>query len=255
MVALSTEILQWDTVSASKLESLICCLLTIEPDEKLIEVDLSTSWDWKTNISETAQNITANPRTGTFPPQAVRGAFFQGSGDDQNFYFYGGTTSFLNTSFPGWQSPGPSTYSLWSYNTVTTHWDQYDLGLDIPNKPNSGAATEAPDQGLAFYFNGQIDNGSSTATKELGASPIFLDGMVVINMTEHTARNLSTTEATNRPRARGQLQYVPNIGKNGILVLLGGVSKSNDQLDGPDSVDLVREINPLTIQKSTNYLR
>lgn len=213
-------------------------------DDYLIKVNLTTSWDWKTNISETFTNITKNPKTGSLPPQGVRGAFFQGSSDDNNFYYYGGTTSFLNTSFPGWTPPAPSAYSLWSYDTVTEQWGQYDLRPSIPNRPNSGAAAEAPDQKLMFYFNGVIDNGSSTATENLGPSAVrFLDGMVVMNMTDNTARNLSTTAVSqDLPRARGNMQYIPNIGKNGILVLIGGSNKPVDQLNDSDNVGLVREI-------------
>ena len=205
-------------------------------------MDLNASWDWKTNISETFTNITKNPKTGSYPPQGVRGTFFQGNNDDDNFYYYGGTTSFLNTSFPGWQPPPPSAYSLWSYDTVTKEWGQYDLRPSIPNRPSSGAATEAIDQRLMFYFNGVIDNGSSTATENLGPSGVtFLDGMVAINMTDNTARNLSTTAVNqSRPRARGQMQYIPDIGKYGILVLIGGYNKPIDQFDNSDNMDLVR---------------
>lgn len=62
-------------------------------DKYMINVDLSTSWDWKINISETATNITANPITGSIPPQVVRGTLYQGTEDDDSIYLYGGTTS------------------------------------------------------------------------------------------------------------------------------------------------------------------
>jgi hypothetical protein len=37
-------------------------------DTFLIAVNMSTSWDWKTNISEVLINKTANVNTGTNPP-------------------------------------------------------------------------------------------------------------------------------------------------------------------------------------------
>lgn len=98
----------------------------------MIIVNLTSSWDWKTNISEKAINITANPTTGTLPPQVVRGALFQGPPSNSEIYLYGGTTDFSNTSFPGWETPGAAQYSLWSYNTVSTQWQQYNVGQDAP---------------------------------------------------------------------------------------------------------------------------
>lgn len=206
-------------------------------------MDLTFSWDWRTNIPEYITNVTSNPKTGLSPQQGIRGTFFQGVDNDDSFYLYGGTNSFLNTSFPGWQPPIDSDHSLWSYNTVTAHWSNYDLGPSVQNRPSSGAAAEAPDQSLAFYFNGALDNGSSAATKNLGPSFItFLNGMVVINTTDHSARNLSTTAVSHdSPRARAEMQYVPNIGKNGILVLLGGTTRPLDPLNEYDSAGLVRD--------------
>ena len=208
-------------------------------------MDLSASWDWKTNISEIATNTTVNPRTGSVPPQLVRGALYQGSASDTNIHLYGGTTSFLNTSFPDWQPPVPSTYSLWSYDTATTEWSQFDVSLSTPLRPSSGAVAEAPDQGLAFYFNGEIDSGSSTGTQALGPSvKIFLEGMVVINTVDHSTRNLSTFAVTRGlPRTRGRMVYIPGIGDKGILVLLGGSSKPVNQHDSNEILNLVRENN------------
>lgn len=213
-------------------------------DEYLIAIDLSASWDWKTNISETALKKTSNPTTGSTVPSLVRGALYQGAANDSNIYLYGGTTSYINTSFPGWQPPSPSTYSLWSYNTVSKKWDQFDTTSASPYRPNSGAYTEAPDQGLAFYFNGEIDSGSSTATQVLGDFvKIFLTGMIVIDTSQHTVRNLSTNAVSgDQPRTRGRLQYVPGIGEKGILVSFGGSQKQVTELDNMEVGNLVRTI-------------
>ena len=210
----------------------------------MIEVDLTSSWDWKTNISETLTNITANPDTGSFPPQVVRGTLYQGTPSDSRIFLYGGTTSHANTSFPGWRPPEASTYSLWSFDPNSTNWGQYSLGTNEIYRPSSGAAAEAPDQGLAFYFNGLIDNGSSTDTVILGVNNVnvFLPGMIVIDTTNpgQSTRNLSTSALTNsQARARGQMQYVPNVGENGILIQVGGSSKAVTELNNAEFVDMV----------------
>ena len=209
---------------------------------------MSTSWNWKTNISESIINKTLNPRTGSAPPVVVRGALYQGAKSDDNIYLYGGTTSYINTSFAGFQSSTTNQYSLWSYDTVLKEWNQFDITTASPERPNSGASAEAPDQGLAFYFNGQIDNGSSITTAGLGDnSQVFLEGMVVMNTSNQTARNISTSEVTgNNSRTRGRMQYVPGIGSKGILTYLGGSYENVDaiynELDIGNMVCKVKEM-------------
>lgn len=209
-------------------------------DEYVISVNLSNSWDWKTNISETASNITADPSTGSLPPQVVRGTLYQGTQNDDSIYLYGGTTSYANTSFPGWQPPYPSTYSLWSYDPESTQWSQIDVGQSAPYRPSNGAAAEAVDQGLAFYFNGELDSGSSQGNGIITGTNVFVSGMVVINTTDQTVRNLSTIQVSaDLARARGRMQYVPGVGQKGILVLIGGSSFEANLLDSTDIINLV----------------
>ena len=191
-------------------------------DEHVINLDLRISWDSPANI-EIASNVTANPSTSFLPPQVVRGALYQGSQSDDSVYLYGGTTSYANSSFPGWQPPTPSTYSLWSYDPLSTQWSNFDISQVAPVRPGNGAAAEAVDQGLAFYFNGELDSGSFQETGIKNGSYDLVKGMVVINTTDQTARNLSTAQvSTSSARAGGRMQYIPGIGEKGILVLIGG---------------------------------
>ena len=209
-------------------------------DEYMINVNLSTSWNWKVNVSEIASNITADPSTGTLPPQVVRGTLYQGNQDDDRIYLYGGTTSFANASFPGWQPPLPSIYSLWSYDPGSRQWSQFGIGNEAPYRPSNGAAAEALDQGLAFYFNGELDSGSSFENGIITGTNFFVSGMVVIDTRDHTTRNLSTAQVSvDLARARGRMQYVPGVGQKGVLVLIGGSSFPANQLAGTDVINLV----------------
>ncbi|KAL8793660.1 MAG: hypothetical protein Q9195_003709 [Heterodermia aff. obscurata] len=183
-------------------------------------------------------NVTVNPKTGTAPPQLSQGTLFQGSPSDPSFYFYGGTTTWANASFPGFREPDSPTYSLWEYDVSTQAWSQYDISMRVPYRPSSGAHAEAPDQSLAFYLNGEINNGSSAEIGLPAGVSTFLTGMVVINTTDHTAKNISTAGVTGRsPRARAQMQYMSGIGEKGILVLLGGSSKTVGDYDTTDLLD------------------
>lgn len=208
-------------------------------DEYMINVDLSVLG---LGFTASAFNMmTANPTTGSLPPQVVRGTIYHGPQGDDGIYLYGGTTSYANTSFPGWQPPTPSTYTLWSYDTKSRQWTHYNVEQSAPYRPNNGAAAEAIDQGLAFYFNGALDSGSSQDINIRNGTGVFISGMVVINTTDHTARNLSTAQvSTDLARARGRMQYIPGIGEKGILVLIGGNTYPANQLKTRKSVKFVR---------------
>ena len=206
-------------------------------DEYMITVDLSLLG---LGLAKSAFNITANPTTGSVPPQVVRGTMYHGSQGDDGIYLYGGTTSYANTSFPGWQPPTPSTYTLWSYDTRSRQWTHYNVEQSAPYRPSNGAAAEAVDQGLAFYFNGELDSGSSQGIDIMNLTSVFVSGMVVVNTTDQTARNLSTAQVSiDQARARGRMQYVPGIGEKGILVLIGGSTFPANQLNNMDSGNFV----------------
>ena len=189
---------------------------------------MNNSWDWKVNVSETALNKTANPKTGTMPPVYVRGAMYHGTNEDNRIYLWGGTTSEWNTSFPGYQGSDVQQYSLWSYNIVTATWDQFDVTLNSPNRPSSGSYAEATDQGLSFFFNGVLDRGSELQTQVLNSyDKVYLEGMIVIDTNNQTAKNLSTSAVVGTmPRSRGQMQYIGGVSTNGILVQIGGNQQS-----------------------------
>jgi hypothetical protein len=190
----------------------------------LIEIDLSSSWDWKTNISILGLTKTANPNTGTSPPSLLRGGMYQGGVGDPNIYIFGGTTSQLNGSFSS-TYPDPSTYSLWSFDTTSQTWNQHDVTSTVPTRASRGAYAEAEDQGLAFYFNGQKDAGSDTETTGMNNNTQGLEGLIVVNLTDSsvTARNLSTASINQTSAAvSSELVYIPQVGEKGILVEMGG---------------------------------
>lgn len=187
---------------------------------------MSTSWDWKSNVSIIKVNKTANPQTGTFPPLVGHAALYRGNESDNNIYLYGGTVDFTNTKFPGWQYPTSNQYSLWSYDTVAKIWDQYDVTLNAPERPASGAHAEAPELGLAFWLNGEIDTGSDNNLALIQEFERYLDGFIVIDTNMQTAMNVSTASLDRTPRIGGGLAYISGIGSKGIVVAIGGITRS-----------------------------
>ena len=206
-------------------------------------ISLSQSWDWRANMSEVALNKSANPNpaTGTTAPLLVNGALYHGAPSDPNVYLYGGTSPHSNISFTGSNWPASQQYSLWSYDASDTRWNQYDISDGAYWRPSNGFYAEAPDQDLAFYFNSELDSGSSMNTIALGSyvKP-SLEGMVVINTTAQTATNLSTGAVSgDLLRTRGGMVYIPGIREYGILLAVGGTYKPVDELDSVETANYV----------------
>ncbi|KAI9770481.1 MAG: hypothetical protein M1839_003196 [Geoglossum umbratile] len=229
----------------------------------LIFVDLSGVWDWKTNLSltsfnerEESENVTSNNGPGVPAPNVIRGALYQGTPNDPNIYLFGGTTSFEgngtvysnSTILPGFGNPPTEPNSLYSYNPALKAWNRTDVSAQSPIRPNSGAYAEAPDQGLAFWFNGEIDSGSSPSTQALGDAFVAVLGMLVMEMGNGLkVTNVSTQGVSGgKPVVRGKMVYVPGFGKNGVLLHIGGsakattdVSDTPGEMVGMDVVDIL----------------
>ncbi|KAM0814001.1 putative Peptidase A1 domain-containing protein [Seiridium cardinale] len=202
-----------------------------DTDVYTITVDLRTSWNWKTNVSEVPLNKSVSSGTSNLVPIVQSGALFHGLPDDPHIYLYGGATPDINTSFANWQRPTTSQYTLWGLNTNTNDWTQHDVFLDAPERPSWGASAEAPEHGLAFYLNGLRNNMSSATTYSSNVVPSNLGGLVVLDLNDLTATNQSTASIMNgNPRVRGGLVYVPNIGEMGILIALGGATGDEGSL-------------------------
>lgn len=76
---------------------------------------MQSSWDWKTNITETAIDMSApNPNTGTSPPQIYQGALYHGEPSDSKLWLYGGTYSWLAQNMSWFLYPDSQHYPLWS---------------------------------------------------------------------------------------------------------------------------------------------
>jgi hypothetical protein len=172
----------------------------------MFAVNMTASWDWKTNISEIVINKTADPRTGNPPPIVESAALYLGPQNDSQVYLYGGVTSTINQSFPNMQLPTTTQYTLyvqlfegldfllrisliesrWGFDTGSHVWTQHDIFDSVSERPCRGAYAEAQDQGLAFYLNGMLTNKSSYTTSYLGNSSIFLEGMIVLDLNSQT---------------------------------------------------------------------
>ncbi|KAL8714846.1 MAG: hypothetical protein Q9220_001359 [cf. Caloplaca sp. 1 TL-2023] len=117
---------------------------------------------------------------------------------------------------------------MWGFNIKSQSWDHYDMSDNVRLRPGSGAYAEARDQHRSFYLNGQVDYGSSTQTMTLSPkTKISQKGMIIIEHSSNTARNISTDALVgNKPRTRGRMQYISSWGTHGVIVLVGGNEKA-----------------------------
>lgn len=106
--------------------------------------------------------------------------------------------------------------------------------------------------GLGFYFNGELDSGSEIETQSYGDGvKQLIGGMIVVDLVNHTARNLSTDAVSgDMPRSRGSMIYIDDIGSHGIIVQIGGNHQNVTNTTGitsPRIENLVRQ--RLTVQE------
>jgi hypothetical protein len=174
---------------------------------------------------------------------------YAGPASDPNIYVFGGSKSQLNRTFYN-SVPDPSTYSLWAFDTNGQAWNQFDVTGAVPLRPSRGGYTEAPDQGLAFSYGGQADNGSSTQTSGMGSTITGTQGLVMLNLTSEAgpqAQNMSSPDSGTAVTSP-ELVYIPQIGQKGILVEMGGSSLSTtDFIDTNGTLVSFESVNILDV--------
>ncbi|KAF7939014.1 uncharacterized protein EAE98_001350 [Botrytis deweyae] len=212
--------------------------ITMGTNNYMIGVEMNESWNW-TKASASLPLVSEQvylsdaESSNAFSSVVLNGALFSGIPGTNEIYLYGGTEQSKNTSFYGYTGPTSPNQTLLSYNVAQNQWSSINVDSTIPEKPSFGASADVPDQSLGFYFNGEINNGSSTETTSIPAgSSVPLEGMVMLNMTDNTTRNISTAAIDANSRTGGLLQYIPGIGENdkGILIQFGGMYRQAGEL-------------------------
>lgn len=179
-------------------------------------------------ISETVLNSESSTN---FSSVVLNGALFSGSSSANEIYLYGGGEKSMNTSFYGYTDPTSPDQTFLSYDVTNNQWATINVDSTTPEKPSNGSSADVPDQGLGFYFNGEINKGSSTGTTSIPEEQsVPLEGMVMLNMTDNTTRNISTAGIDTNSRNGGSLQYIPGIGEKGILIQFGGMYRQAGSL-------------------------
>lgn len=191
---------------------------------------MSQSWDWKKSLPQKIIPKVHEATTDVPIPDMSRGALYPDPTDPKKFWLFGGATATDNTTFTGYQLPQPEAWSLWSYQSESDIWTGFDMSSFGIHKPASGPTTYVKDKGIAVWFNGMQDKGSAAETTVLDTTTRFLDGMVIVDLENQSARNVSTAAVSELARVRGGMVHVPLDGSDGVIVLLGGGEKLSSDL-------------------------
>ncbi|KAF3906911.1 hypothetical protein AA313_de0202495 [Arthrobotrys entomopaga] len=206
----------------------------------LVTTDMSDSWDWKGNISQTSIFKTTQPgRKIGYVPSLDGGAIWPNQ-NETHLYLYGGTTNSSLSNFTLYEAPESDAQTLWKYSIADRAWDPvaYAKGSPFITRASFGASVVAPNLNKAFYLGGILDKGSTDLTGDLMA-PRFLDGLLEFDFETEAVRNISTLGLGSRARSYSQMVYIPEYGntnnvtgkKGGVLVVIGGEQKSSQIID------------------------
>jgi hypothetical protein len=183
--------------------------LTTTLNTRLLWLDLNQPF----NYSHYSFNSLSKPDG--IPNLAEGVAFVPSSPFDTKFFAFAGNYPSNNDSAISY-TPPPSNADnvglLWSFDTNSELWNtEYNAG--IVSGLSGGSSATNPFLNEAYYLGGMQDN---WVLKD--AVDLYVDGMMILNMTDTTWRNetvagLSTFGAF--------MEYLP-IGEKGALVVFGG---------------------------------
>lgn len=179
------------------------------------------------------------------PPTLTNGALWP---YNNSLYLYGGTTSRLNDSFVGYQPPTSEDTVMWRFNTESSQWAPVELTVNGEKMPRlgGGANVVAEDKGLAFYYGGQVDNGTSSDTANDNRIT-YSNKFFVFNLGNGSVQSLPVDALATYGSSGSQMVYIPYIGKKGILVNFGGSVKPATAADTRFRGDMVGSIPTLYI--------
>jgi len=217
-----------------------CC-----QDHFLVKVDLSYSW----NVLNNDRPITyvSSPDPSNHPPSSLieSGIFY----DNEIFYIYGGGLAASDRSAFQPIITTPIRNEIWSFSNSNDSWSSTRIKeLTSSYAPMHALSVQAPEQGLFFYFNGILNNGSSE-------SPY--PHMIIINTRTNDVRIVSTGSISpGTARVGAILQYLPLLGTRGALVLFGGATRHNDNMTTDPWGTMVANSLPKTdCENKANYIQ
>lgn len=148
-------------------------------------------------------------------------------------FTYGGEWSYLN---PWITSASVPPEELWALGSTNDQWgtidEDYDKTFPSLIRPGFGGFTYGDIGG--FYMGGMHGSRGSQKTNIGGRSAA--PGIQFYNFTDQSWTNYSTSAFYDSTFVYGNIQYVPNYGEQGIVVVIGGQSVNSGNLYPWDNV-------------------
>ncbi|PSN63502.1 hypothetical protein BS50DRAFT_649155 [Corynespora cassiicola Philippines] len=179
----------------------------------MVKLDMSTSWSWlEDNVNMTF--ISLQPTNYSSQP-FIGGSLFGSSSNTSSLYLFGGGPAASNLPNESMDSQ-QIRENIWSFSLTNNKWSRSELTNGPEYVPRHGAYVEAKNR--AFYLHGILGNDPN-----IYPNP----NMTVIDIVNKSIRSVSTAQlSTSESRSGAVLQFIPELGEDGALILLGGELKS-----------------------------
>lgn len=206
------------------------------PRGVIFSYNLSNPYDADTNVTKILiENTISKAIGGEGNANGAAPNFVDGGllANDAEFFMYGGALWHNEAVYEDPDADFVLGYQLYAYGPEKPAWDRGFITKPLPDDINRyvayGAAVSAPSENKAWYFSGmkaptggdiysQDSRNRTHAAQNISNTMIQLD-MKVQSSEKWTKKSLPKTV---KGRANAEVVWVP-VGKQGILVVLGGV--------------------------------
>lgn len=160
--------------------------------------------------------------TATPPANLVGGALYEVTTRLEQINLYGGAVIAFDDKFNNLTKINSLADSVWEYDTKSRAWSTLsstDQGLNVSRH---SAHAQASEHHLTFYLD--------------------VEGLIVRNTSTGAVSHISGTSLPGgASRIGAGLQYIPDIGTKGILILIGGATVSDHWASTSTFGELVRK--------------
>ena len=196
------------------------------PDEHLRVIDFTKDVD----ISKT--QITTLSRVGNVINPGKWLPFFSANG---KLRFFGGETEPYTTVDDN-ENPPSANYTrpgyagmLWSYDIATSQWSARNAsGIPYAETPGNPHFTVNPKTNTGWIYGGSYwDAGYKVGTTHkpgLGNGKAYLDKMYKYDLVQDKLSLVDVSKTVNRmgQNSAGAMQFIPDLGGEGVLIAFGG---------------------------------
>ena len=114
---------------------------------------------------------------------------------------------------------------MWRFNLPSFTWENQTISPGNISRAWGGAIASVPDKKMGYFLGGIVENRTDTAFANAPGYLVLKDSFLNYNSSLNSFSNKTAPELGHI--ALGGLVYIPDMGKSGILVYLGGAEGPN----------------------------